>query len=80
MTCRELTRFLDGYLSGELGPDERASFEAHLDVCEDCVAYLDGYRRTVALAEDALRAADELVPDDVPAALVDAILAARGKR
>jgi anti-sigma factor RsiW len=80
VTCRELVEFLNDYLSGALGPDERGRFDAHLDACDDCVAYLDGYRRTVDLAGEAFRGEDEPVPADVPAALVDAILAARRKR
>lgn len=77
MTCRELIEFLNDYLSDDLGADERRRFDAHLEECADCVAYLDGYQRTVGLAQDAFGAADAPVPPDVPQALVDAIMAAR---
>lgn len=76
MTCRELTDFILDYLSGELAPPTRATFEEHLAVCEDCVRYLDNYQQAVALGS---RAFDDssVVPPDVPERLIQAILAAR---
>lgn len=75
LTCRELIEFLSAYVEGELAADERARFDAHLAECPYCVDYLHGYRESVRLGKAAL--ADESIPDDVPAELVDAILAAR---
>jgi anti-sigma factor RsiW len=82
MTCREFIDFLWKYLDEELEPGERTTFDEHLAVCPDCVAYLDSYRRTVALGRDALACGkpEEPVPEDVPEDLVTAILAARGDR
>ncbi len=84
MTCRELTEFLDAYLNGELTPAERAEFDRHLAVCDHCIAYLDGYKRTVDLCRALGRpttgaggAADAKLPADVPEDLVRAILASR---
>lgn len=76
MTCREFAAFLDDYLAGVLSAEETASFRRHLAVCKDCVAYLDGYQRTVD-AVQRLRASDAPVPNDVPEELVQAILRAR---
>lgn len=76
MTCREFAEFLDAYLAGMLLAEEKGAFERHLAVCNDCVRYLDGYRRTV----DACRKlGDETdrVPEEVPDDLVRAILASR---
>jgi anti-sigma factor RsiW len=79
MSCRELIEFLAAYLDGELARDERARFDAHLAVCPYCRDYLESYRETVHLGKRAFEAGDA-VPEDVPAELVDAILAARARR
>jgi anti-sigma factor RsiW len=80
LTCRELTDFIYAYEEGELPEAERAAFEAHLAECPDCVAYLAGYRRSVALGKQAFADSDEPVPDDVPEDLVRAVLAARRRQ
>lgn len=76
MTCRELIGFLADYLDGELPDAVRADFERHLALCPECVVYLDGYRDAIRLSRDAF-APDGPPPDDVPEALVEAILAAK---
>jgi len=77
MTCREFAEFLDAWLAGTLSAEERAAFDRHLAVCAHCVTYLDGYRRTVDACQR-LRAAEQ-VPPEVPADLVQAILASSRK-
>jgi len=74
ITCRELIDFIAGYVAGELDAAARHDFERHLGVCPSCRAYLDSYRKTMALTRAA--ASDERV-DDVPEALVRTILDAR---
>ena len=64
------------YVEGELAPDVLRRFDAHLAICPDCVTYLDGFRRGVALQAGAFDPA-EPVPGDVPEDLVRAILDAR---
>jgi anti-sigma factor RsiW len=76
LTCRELIEFLGDYVEGELAPQQRAVFDAHLAICPDCVSYLDGYRESRRLGREAFEA-DAEVPEEIPAELVDAILAAR---
>ena len=76
LTCRELIGFLTAYLDGELAPEARAAFEAHLSLCPVCVDYLASYRETIRLGRKACEPDAEL-PADVPPELVDAILAAR---
>ncbi len=76
MKCREFTEFLMAYLDGELPADARSAFEYHLHGCQSCVNYMESYQATVALGRAACREDAEL-PDDVPEALVRAILAAR---
>ncbi|MEW6270215.1 MAG: zf-HC2 domain-containing protein [Thermodesulfobacteriota bacterium] len=80
LTCRELAGFLSDYLAGELPADERERFERHLGECEDCVAYLASFEQAVRLGRAAFAADDAPLPDDVPGALVRAILAARRGR
>lgn len=77
MTCRDVITFLREYLEEDLALAEKARFETHLGVCPSCVAYLESYRRTVALAKDALGDPEGPVPDGVPEELVAAILASR---
>lgn len=80
MTCREVTEFLMAYLDGELDPAVRAGFERHMGVCPSCVAFLESYKRTVTLGQEACGCdhADAGV-QAIPQGLIDAILAARRK-
>ena len=80
LTCREVAEFLMAYEDGELSPAERGTFDAHLSVCPDCVAYLESYRATVALGRRAFADDDASASDAVPEALVQAVLAARTRR
>ncbi len=75
LTCRQLVEFLDLYRSGELPPRNRAEFEKHLSECEACRTYLQTYRDTVALAQEAEH---QDAAEVAPAKLIDAILAALG--
>ena len=77
MTCREMVEFLMAYLEGELPAGQRESFDQHVSHCPPCEVYLDTYRRTVELGQSVCRDEGAPVPDDVPEALVEAILAAR---
>jgi anti-sigma factor (TIGR02949 family) len=76
LTCRELIDFLAAYLDGELAAETRADFERHLSLCPACVDYLAGYREAIRLGKRACEP-DAVLPEDVPAELVDAVLAAR---
>jgi anti-sigma factor RsiW len=77
MTCRQLIEFLGEYLDGELSERERTEFDRHLSVCAACVAYLQNYKRTIALGQKAFEDEEQDVPPEVPAELIEAILAAR---
>ena len=74
ITCRELIDFIAGYVDGTLDAAARHDFERHLDACASCRAYLDSYRKTMALTR--ALASDEPAPD-VPEALVRRILDGR---
>ena len=73
ITCRELTEFLDDYVSGALPPERRAVFDSHMSGCPDCRNYLASYRATVRL----VKGAADATPADVPPGLIRAVMAAR---
>jgi anti-sigma factor RsiW len=77
VTCQELVDFLMAYLDLELEPDARRVFEAHIEACPPCLAYLDTYRETVRLGKSLCADPEDGLPDDVPDELVRGILAAR---
>lgn len=79
ITCREFVEFLWAYVSGELANDRRFEFDAHMAVCPHCINYLDSYAKTMKLEKLAYEDLDEPVPEDMPAELVKAIVAARGR-
>lgn len=81
ITCRQLIDFILDYVEGTLAAESRAEFERHLGVCPSCVAYLEGYRRTIELGRAALNARipapDEPAEGRAPAGLIEAVRAAR---
>jgi anti-sigma factor RsiW len=77
MTCRELADFLMDYLNEDLPADVRLSFDRHLSLCPNCVAYMASYRTTIELGRRAFADDAADVSADVPADLVRAILSAR---
>jgi anti-sigma factor RsiW len=77
VTCREFADFIADYLSGQLPADARAEFTRHLGACSNCVAYLSAYRATIELGKRAFDDDAASLPAEVPAALIEAILAAR---
>lgn len=77
MTCSEFTEFLDAFVEGDLSPAEAAEFERHLEACEQCVAYLDTYRKAVAMGKKVLDDTCDEIPPEVPEDLIQAILASR---
>jgi anti-sigma factor RsiW len=78
MTCRELNEFLLDYVEGALAGPVRAEFDRHLGICPDCVRYLDDYREVIRLGGTC--GDDDAQAEDVPEALIQAILAARSIR
>ena len=76
MTCRDFITFLLEYRSGELSPEQRREFDAHLAEYPWCVAYLNTYEQTIRLGKAAFAEPEAPVPAEVPEELVQAILAA----
>jgi anti-sigma factor (TIGR02949 family) len=76
LTCQEILDFLMQYLDGELPPEVKAHFEAHLAVCPPCISYMETYRVATSLCKRAC-AEETHSCQEVPEELVQAILAAR---
>lgn len=66
--CREAVELVTEYLEGTLAGERRAAFEAHLDCCGWCRAYLEQIRFTVRVAGDV---APEAVDPAVERGLLD---------
>jgi len=56
LACPELVELVTDYLEQALPPGRRRRFEAHLETCRDCTAYVAEFAQTVnalgALRED----------------------------
>ena len=76
MSCREFTDLILEYLFGIGLAAERGEFDRHLAECPDCVAYLDGYLKTIQIEKVAFSNPDNSGSFDVPDELVQAILRA----
>jgi anti-sigma factor RsiW len=77
VTCREFAHFMMDYLTGELPLAVTTRFEDHLQVCENCQRYLEGYRQSVSLGKQAFSDWDATASPQVPERLIQAILSAR---
>ena len=69
LSCQELVELITAYLEHALSPQDRARFEAHLGVCDDCRAYLGQMRLTIA-------ALGTLSPQTIPLAVRGRLLEA----
>lgn len=49
--CREITDLIIDYVTGTLDPETTWEFGEHLRNCEDCVAFLNTYRKTVQVTQ-----------------------------
>lgn len=72
LTCRDFTEFLHDYIENRLAPERERVFERHLSVCADCEAYLDAYRKSIALARSQRDVELGDVPDELLRAVLDA--------
>lgn len=77
MSCREFVDFLMEYLDGELPAESKSVFEAHLEKCPPCGAYLHNYEATVRMAADMADCEEQGELPEAPEALVQAVLRAR---
>jgi anti-sigma factor RsiW len=47
ISCQELVELVTAYLEGALSAAETAGFEAHLETCPGCAAYVAQFARTI---------------------------------
>ena len=45
--CAQITAPIRDYITGALDPESHLTFEQHLTICPDCVAFLNTYRKTI---------------------------------
>ncbi len=62
ISCREIVELVTDYLEGALSPEDRARFEAHLELCGPCVEYVEQVRASARIVA-AATAELELRPD-----------------
>ncbi len=49
MTCKELVELVTDYLEMRLAQGDLERFEAHLELCDPCVTYIEQIRQSVAV-------------------------------
>ena len=80
LTCREVEEFMLDYLDGELPLAQRMAFQMHVLFCSECKAYIRKYKTAMALGKKVFDDADRDASEELPADLVDAIVAARRRQ
>ena len=77
LTCKEFDEFMIDYLEGGLPVWQKFMCWLHVKACRECAYFIQQYRRTIALGQDAFESPDVAVPDSVPEDLVAAAIAHR---
>jgi len=80
LTCSEFEQFVHDYHEGTLSPQEKTTFEHHMELCPMCRVYFESYLRTIELGRRLYQADDAASSTDLPDELAAAILAARKSR
>jgi anti-sigma factor RsiW len=70
--CEEVVELITDYLEGRLDEEKRLDVEAHLELCDPCVVYIEQMRETIrALGHVPL----ETLSDDARSTLMSAFRA-----
>jgi anti-sigma factor RsiW len=67
MPCQELVEVLTAYLDASLPASDRERLEAHLELCDPCIVYIEQFRETIARIGN-------IHAHDLPPATQDALL------
>ena len=67
MTCKELVELVTDYLEMRLAQGDLERFEAHLELCDPCVTYIEQIRQSVAVVGTL---SEETLPDGAADALL----------
>ena len=76
LTCKELDDRTVDYVDDALPANERWKFKLHLLLCAACRRYLRAYHHTMRLCAESVHDPDSPEQDEIPEALVDAIVSA----
>jgi len=79
ISCAEFNQFIIDYLERNLPFGQRAHFRLHLVFCRKCRAYLDSYKKTIALGKKAFADHERPAREEAPPELIRAILSSRQK-
>ena len=77
IACEEFERFVFDYHEGLLPDRQRRRFEFHMRICPMCQSAFATYVRTVELTGRVFEENVDVVPEDVPQELINAMVAAR---
>jgi hypothetical protein len=58
-TCKQMTDLVFDYLSDKLSPNVKRDFQQHLQICPDCVNFLNTYKKTVSVTRS-------IRPEEIP--------------
>jgi len=72
VSCKEVVELITDYLEGRLSDDRRADVEAHLELCDPCVVYIEQMRQTI---ETLGHVPLETLSDNAKSTLLDAFRA-----
>ena len=75
-TCEQIADLVLDYLNDGLLPRVKRKFDQHLRICPDCIAFLNTYRKTIAVTKS-VRVQD--MPEEVRCNILN-FLQGRGKR
>ncbi len=78
LNCEQLEGFVVDYLENSLPVEQHEEFVKHLGQCPDCEQYIKNYQTTIRLTQSVFEEERDCA-EDMPEALVRAILASRQK-
>lgn len=58
-TCKQMTDLVFDYLNDKLSPNVKRDFQHHLQICPDCVNFLNTYKKTVSVTRS-------IRPEEIP--------------
>ena len=58
-TCKQMTDLVFNYLNDKLSPNVKRDFQQHLQICPDCVNFLNTYKKTVSVTRS-------IRPEEIP--------------
>lgn len=73
ITCQQVIDFLLVYVDGSISASDKAAFDDHLAQCPSCVAYLDGYRKMIAMTSDSASPAAVVPSAELPSQILKAV-------